>query len=69
MHTALRVVMVGCGDIGSRVALILQQKGYVVHGLRRNSSKLPAAIVPIVADLNDPKCPADWPQQAIDYVV
>lgn len=69
MHKDLRVVMVGCGDIGSRVALLLNQQGCTVHGLRRNPSKLPAAIVPIAADLSDPQCPADWPQQPIDYVV
>src|SRR5690554_4546371 len=69
MHKDLRVVMVGCGDIGSRVALLLYQQGCTVHGLRRNPSKLPAAIVPIAADLSDPQCPRDWPQQPIDYVV
>lgn len=69
MHKPLRVVIVGCGDIGSRVALLLNQQGCTVHGLRRNPSQLPASILPIAADLTDSQCPRDWPQQPIDYVV
>ena len=69
MHKQSRVVVVGCGDIGSRVAVLLHQQGCIVHGLRRNPSQLPAAIVPIAADLTDPHCPNDWPQQPIDYVI
>lgn len=69
MHQQTRVVIVGCGDIGSRVAILLHQQGWLVHGLRRNTARLPAGIVPIAADLNQPECPSDWPQQPIDYVV
>lgn len=69
MHNKLRVVVVGCGDIGSRVAVQLQQKGYLVHGLRRNTARLPAGVLPISADLNQPECPSAWPQQRIDYVI
>ena len=69
MHKPLRVVIVGCGDIGSRVALLLHQQGGLVHGLRRNPSRLPTSIFPIAADLTDSQCPKDWPQQPIDYVV
>ena len=69
MHQQTRVVIVGCGDIGSRVAILLHQQGWLVHGLRRNAAHLPAGILPIAADLNQPECPSDWPQQPIDYVV
>ncbi len=69
MHKQTRVVIVGCGDIGSRVAVLLHQQGWLVHGLRRNTSRLPVGVVPITADLNQPECPSDWPQQPIDYVV
>ncbi|MDY0249807.1 MAG: NAD-dependent epimerase/dehydratase family protein [Pseudomonas sp.] len=69
MHKQLRVVVVGCGDIGSRVALLLNQQGCTVHGLRRNPSQLPAAILPIAADLGKAQCPSDWPSQPIDYVI
>ncbi|MDD2223363.1 MAG: NAD-dependent epimerase/dehydratase family protein [Pseudomonas sp.] len=69
MDRQLRVVVVGCGDIGSRVALLLDKQGYTVHGLRRNTKRLPVGILPIAADLNQPECPADWPSQPIDYVI
>ena len=69
MHKQTRVVIVGCGDIGSRVAVLMQKQGWLVHGLRRNIAHLPAGVVPIAADLNQPECPSDWPQQPIDYVV
>lgn len=69
MSKPLRVVVVGCGDIGSRVAVLLQQQGHVVHGLRRNTAALPAGILPVAADLSQPDCPADWPPEPIDYVV
>ena len=69
MDRQLRVVVVGCGDIGSRVALLLDKQGYPVHGLRRNPQRKPVGILPIAADLNQPECPADWPSQPIDYVI
>lgn len=69
MHKQKRLVIVGCGDIGSRVAVLMQKQGWQVHGLRRNAARLPAGIMPIAADLNQPECPNDWPQQSIDYVV
>ena len=69
MQKHLHVVIVGCGDIGSRVGLLLNQQGYTVHGVRRNPRQLPTGILPIAADLTDATCPSDWPTQSIDYVV
>ncbi len=69
MFKPLRVVVVGCGDIGSRVALLLQQQGCDVYGVRRNTAHLPAAIKPIAADIFQPQCPSAWPTQPIDYVI
>lgn len=69
MHKQTRMVVVGCGDIGSRVAVLMQQQGWLVYGLRRNPARLPAEIVPITADLNHAECPSDWPSQPLDYVV
>lgn len=69
MQKPTRVVVVGCGDIGSRVALLLHQQGWLVHGLRRNIAHLPAVVLPIAADLDQADCPKEWPQQSIDYVV
>ncbi|NLJ13335.1 MAG: SDR family oxidoreductase [Gammaproteobacteria bacterium] len=69
MPKQVRVVVVGCGDIGSRVAVLLQQQGWQVYGLRRNTAHLPARILPISADLYQAECPRAWPQEPIDYVV
>lgn len=69
MHKQTRMVVVGCGDIGSRVAQLMQGHGWQVYGLRRNIQRLPEGIVPIAADLNQAQCPSDWPQEPIDYVV
>lgn len=69
MPKQVRAVVVGCGDIGSRVAVLLQQQGWQVYGLRRNTAHLPARILPISADLYQAECPRAWPQEPIDYVV
>src|SRR5262245_1850348 len=63
------VMIVGCGDVGSRLGEQLAGRGWSVFGLRRNVSALPAAIQPVAGDLSDPRCPADWPRGDLDYVV
>ena len=62
-------MVVGCGDIGTRVALLMHQHGWQVHGVRRNVARLPSEILPISADLYQAECPRTWPQEPIDYVV
>ncbi|HHX34896.1 MAG TPA: SDR family oxidoreductase [Gammaproteobacteria bacterium] len=69
MHKQRRAVVVGCGDIGTRVALLMHQHGWQVHGVRRNVARLPSEILPISADLYQAECPRTWPQEPIDYVV
>ena len=63
------VLIVGCGDVGGRLAQQLLGLGWSVSGLRRNVSALPAGVTGIAADLENPQCPADWPLVAPDYVV
>lgn len=36
-----KVLIVGCGDVGGRLALLLAQAGHEVHGLRRAAFSLP----------------------------
>lgn len=49
------VFVVGCGDIGRRVARLWQQRGVPVTGLARRSARLgDAGITPWPADLDDP---------------
>ena len=63
------VLIAGCGDIGSRLATQLLDKGWQVYGLRRSIERLPAGVKGIVGDLFSEQCPAQWPTGQIDYVV
>ncbi|MCL7463091.1 NAD-dependent epimerase/dehydratase family protein [Pseudomonas sp. NW5] len=63
------VVIVGCGDVGSRLGQQLLAAGWCVYGLRRNVAALPAGLRPVAADLREAACPAQWPEQAPDYLV
>ncbi len=49
MNAPRRVLIAGCGDLGSRIGQNLP--GAEVYGLRRNVAALPAAIHPVAADL------------------
>lgn len=63
-----RVVIAGCGDVGSALASRLVMRGWQVYGLRRDVARLPDGVLPIAADLCAAERPADWPEQ-IDYLV
>ena len=63
------VLIAGCGDIGSRLATQLLDKGWQVYGLRRSIERLPAGVTGIAGDLFSEQCPAQWPTGQIDYVV
>lgn len=63
------VLLVGCGDVGGRLAQSLLGAGWSVHGLRRDTSRLPPGVAPVQADLASPGIPAAWPEGALDYVV
>ncbi len=45
-----QALMIGCGDIGTRVGCALAERGWVVSGMRRNPQGLPAGITPLVGD-------------------
>lgn len=60
-----RVLIAGCGDIGTRLGIKLSTQGAQVFGLRRTINQLPTGIHGIAADLADlaslkslPQC--DW---------
>lgn len=63
------VLIVGCGDVGGRLARQLLGAGWSVSGLRRNISALPEGVTGIAGDLETGLCPADWPVEAPDYLV
>jgi nucleoside-diphosphate-sugar epimerase len=62
-------MVVGCGDVGGRLAQQLLARGWQVSGLRRAVEHLPAGVVPVAADLAEPTIPPAWPQRAPDYLV
>lgn len=63
------VLIVGCGDVGGRLAKQLLVAGWSVSGLRRNISALPEGVTGIAADLEQGVCPATWPSVGPDYLV
>lgn len=50
----MNVLIAGCGDVGNVLAVSLLQDGHVVYGLKRDTSTLPAGVLPIQADLTKP---------------
>ncbi|TDJ78195.1 SDR family oxidoreductase [Pseudomonas putida] len=65
----LSAMIVGCGDVGGRLAQQLLARGWQVSGLRRSVSHLPEGVDPVAADLGQAQIPAAWPQRAPDYLV
>lgn len=63
-----RIVIAGCGDVGTACGLLLQQAGHSVWGLRRDVTMLPTELNPLSADLTNPDSLAVLPA-AIDYVI
>jgi nucleoside-diphosphate-sugar epimerase len=48
-----RILIAGCGDVGSLLGLSLARTGHDVWGLRRNAAAVPTPIRPLAADLSD----------------
>jgi len=67
MHMS-RILIAGCGDVGSVLGQRLAGAGHEVFGLRRSAARLPAGIRPVRADLAEPGTLADLPP-SIDSVV
>lgn len=57
----MRVLIAGCGDVGTRLGLALTADGHQAFGLRRDPGGLPASIQPVAADLSDPRTLTDLP--------
>ncbi|HAS51203.1 MAG TPA: NAD(P)-dependent oxidoreductase [Gammaproteobacteria bacterium] len=49
-----RILIAGCGDIGTTLGRALTRAGHEVWGLKRHPADLPAPIQPLAADLTDP---------------
>jgi len=63
-----RILIAGCGYVGSALGAALVADGDVVFGLRRRVVSLPAGVQPIEADLAVPKSLRDLPPD-LDFVV
>lgn len=63
----MRILIAGCGYVGSELARQLLAAGHTVFGLRRNTAQLPPGVEPIPADLVVPGSLAVVPK-ALDYV-
>jgi len=65
MHK-FRILIVGCGDVGSTLAHLLSPL-HTVYGLRRNTAKLPNNIIAIQADFLQPETLRNLP--SVDIVI
>lgn len=63
----MRVLIAGCGDVGSSLASRLVTNGHEVWGLRRRVTKLPEDVNPVRVDLGKISSHCDLPQQ-LDWV-
>lgn len=63
----VRILIAGCGAVGSELGQRLHAAGYQVWGLRRHVAALPPVIQPLAADLNDPVTLTGLPPD-LDYV-
>ena len=64
----MRILIAGCGYVGSALGLLLASEGHTVFGLRRNTAALPDAVKPVRADLSRPLPPETLPDD-LDAVV
>ena len=63
-----RILIAGCGDVGTALGKSLQAAGYQVWGLKRQPADLPPGIQPLAADLGDPATLSRLPSN-LDYIV
>jgi nucleoside-diphosphate-sugar epimerase len=63
-----RILIAGCGRIGTRLGVQLAEDGDAVFGLRRHPEELPDAITPCAADLTRESNLADRLPAALDCV-
>lgn len=63
-----RVLIAGCGDVGTALGLTLRRSGHEVFGARRSAHLLPASLRPLTVDLTDRRA-IEWAVPAVDIVV
>ena len=63
----MKILIAGCGYVGSALGMALAEDGHEVYGLRRSPGILPSGINPVAADLSRAIPPGDLPR-ALDFV-
>jgi nucleoside-diphosphate-sugar epimerase len=63
----VKILIAGCGDVGTKTALLLAKQGHQVWGVKRNPSSLPKEIHPVQADLTQSNSFSALPQD-IDII-
>lgn len=58
----LRILIAGCGYVGTQLGIELAEAGHRVWGLRRRTEALPSVIEPLAADLMEPSTLGNLPQ-------
>ena len=69
MNIRPSLMIAGCGDVGSRLGLLLSRAGWTVYGLRREAAGLPVPILPVAGDLLAERCPRSWPNGELGYLL
>ena len=63
-----RVLIAGCGDVGTALGLVLCERGHEVSGARRSAHRLPAPLHPVSVDVTDQRA-IERTMPAADIVV
>ncbi|WP_158070045.1 NAD(P)H-binding protein [Motiliproteus sp. MSK22-1] len=63
-----KILLVGCGKIGTQLGLELTENGHQCYGLKRTPSQLPSALHRIAADITKPDTLTNLPE-GLDFVV
>ncbi len=58
---SVRTLILGCGDVGTRLGLALAERGHEVWGLRRDAARIPGPIHALGGDLARPETLPRWP--------
>ena len=63
-----RVLIAGCGDVGTALGLMLDERNHEVIGARRSAERLPGSLHPLSIDLTD-RASVERDVPAVDFVV
>jgi nucleoside-diphosphate-sugar epimerase len=69
MTTQKTLLIAGCGDIGAGLAQLFLPRGWRVLGLRRDATKVPAGVEPLIADVCDARSVIALSPIRADYLI